>query len=411
MKPTVTERYDLLGPGALADPYPLYRRLRREAPVVWDPRLSAWLVSRYEDVTTALADPCLVPTIAGTGIEAERLPVSDQASLATVREHMSRWLTFLDPSGHRRRRRLVLRAMTPELVRDLRPRIVEIAEPLLDAVRQQGRMDAVRDFAQPLPILVIAELFGFPDRYRERLKLWSHNILAYFQVGNADPSATLAAMRETLAEMEACVRELVARRRDEPREDLLTRLLATEMNEDEVVATAVQFLFAGHETTRNLLGNGLFALLRAPDQLELLRREPTIMGPAIEEILRSESPLQLTGRVALAPTEVRGERVAEGEMLLLLLGSANRDPEVFPDPERFDVRREGRNHVAFGVGGYFCPGAALTRLEAEVAFEGVLRRLPGLALGSEPATWRANFAFRGLESLPVRFDAMPEGRG
>lgn len=405
----IATEYSLLGPEALVEPYPVYARLRSEAPVHWDPMLQAWLVARHQDVTAALNSLPLCPTIGGTGILAGSLPAEARAQLATVEEMLSRWLTFLPPDGHRRRRGFLAQVFTPALVETLRPRVTRLAEELLAAVLDEGRMDLVRDLAQPLPILVIAELLGFPARDRDRLKAWSWDILGYFQIGNAEPAATVAGMHRALTEMTEALRELIEERRREPHQDLVSHLVSAEreggrLEEDEIAATAVQLLFAGHETTRNLLGNGIFALLRHPGELARLRGDAALIRSAVEELLRYESPLQLTGRVATRALALGGQAIEEGQALLLLLGSANRDPARFADPDRLDVGREDNRHVAFGVGRYFCLGAALARLEAEVILEVLLRRLKSLGFAPEPATWRPNFAFRGLETLPVVFE-------
>jgi len=396
--------YHLLDPAVLADPYPLYHRLRAEDPVHWDPFLHAWVVTRYADVVTVFqrfsADRTPTPAqLTALGLEA----------LTPVAHVMVRQMLFLDPPAHSRVRGLASKAFTPRRIGLLRAHIQAIMDGLLDKARRAGagRLDVIADVAYPLPAIVTAELLGVPTADWVQLTAWSADfaeILGNFQHNPDRVPRVLRSVEEATAYFRAAIREQRAR----PREGLIGDLLAAEqqgdrLSEDEVVANLIVTMVGGQETTTNLIGNGLLSLLRHPDQLEKLRADLTLVPSAVEELLRYESPSQHTARVAPDDVELGGRLIRKRQAVIAVMGAANRDPERFPDPDRLDLAREDNRHVAFAWGGHFCFGAPLARLEGRIAFETMLRRLPDLRLEPGPLTWRANMGLRGLIALPVRF--------
>lgn len=393
----------------LQDPYPHYHRLRERAPVYLDRDSGELVLTRYRDVVAALKDPRLSSRrVADKGI-----PVPDVLLwlMRPVSGMLGRQMLFSDPPDHTRLRSLAARAFTPRVVQRMRERIETIAAELLDAVHDVPVVDVVRDYAVWLPLLVIAEMLGVPTRDRARFKVWSDD-LALFIGGSTRPlPVVLTRAARGVFHLQRYFRTLIrARRGSAPQDDLLGALLAVEeqgdvLTEEELLANAILLLAAGHETTTNLIGNGMYALLRHPDQLQLLRREPELIGSAVSELLRYDSPVQWTGRVALEELEIDGIRVPAGQTLALGLGAANRDPVQFPDPDRLDLRRADNTHLAFSHGIHYCLGAALARLEGEIALSALLARYPELRLVDTPPQWQENFTLRGMKSLrlAVRF--------
>ncbi len=394
--------FQLLDPEVLADPYPLYRRLRTEDPVHWDPYLHAWVVTRYADVVHVLhkfsADRTPTP---------EKLQAMGMEGLMPIARVMVMQMLFLDPPGHDRVRRLAASAFTPRRVERLRGHIQEITESLIDAVAASGEMEVMEQLANPLPAIVTAEMLGVPTSDHPKLKAWSEvfaEVLGNFQ-HNPDRAAKVV---QSLDEMTTYFRD-AARSQAESGGDGLVHALATaeidgdRLTEDEVIANTIVTMVGGQETTTNLIGNGLLSLLRNPDQMERLRNEPALITSAVEELLRYESPSQHTARLAPSDTELDGMLIRERQAVIAVMGAANRDPERFPDPDRLDLGREDNRHVAFGWAGHFCFGAPLARIEGQIAFSTLLRRLPELHLKPGPLTWRPNLGLRGLTALPVTF--------
>ena len=396
--------FDPFDPAVVADPYPAYRALR-EAPR--EGGFFGWLLTRYDDVSTVLRDP--TTSAVRPELPLEELPEAMRPAVAKLREHWRLMLLMMDPPGHTRLRRLVAQAFTPRVVEALRGRVESIAAELL-ARRDGDAYDVIGDLGYPLPMRVICELIGLPPEDADRFKMWSDDLGASLGGGPTAPdrverqvraAASLDAIREYLV-------RLIADRRGRPRGDLLSGLIAAEeegerLSSDELVATCVLLLGAGHETTTNLIGNGTLALLRHPDGLERLRRDPSLLPTAVEELLRYDSPVQAAARVATAPIELDGATIRPGEWVSLMIGAANRDPRQFSDPDRVDVGRREARHLSFGHGPHFCLGAALARLEAEVAFRKLVVESPPFELAQQELVWKPNAAFRGLESLQVRF--------
>ena len=408
-----SERYDLLEPANLENPYPLYHRMRAANPLYRDRRFLGHILTRYDDVAAILADPRVSARRPGADepIGHRLAPVG--AELRELRSFQAKWLLYADPPDHTRLRTLATVAFTPRRVEALRPRIQALVDVLLDGVRETGRMDVIGDLAQPLPTLVMAELMGLPSGDRHQLRAWSDGLAAGIVLSAVDASERFRKAHEGQRALVDYFRVLIAERRQRPREDLLSALLAAEaegsiLDEEELLATCVLLLFAGHETTTGLIGNGVMALLEQPGQLERLREEPALIGEAVEELLRYDSPIQATARRATVELELDGQRIRPGEFLTLIIGAANRDPARFDHPDVLDVARRDNRHLAFGYGPHFCLGAPLARLEGQIAMASLISELGVLELAG-PVQRRPHFFLRSLESLPVAFK--PAGRG
>jgi hypothetical protein len=402
----VADPYGLLRPERSQDPYPFYARLLREAPVHFSEPWSSWVVTRYADVNAALRDTRLSANRTGVFSQAQGMSEEVIQKLAPMGRNMASWLLFHDAPSHTRLRSLINKAFTPRMAELMRPRIRALVEELLDAVQAKGRMDAISELSSVLPIIVIGELLGLPREDRYRLKSWSSLLAAL--IGTGRPTlAEVEGGLTAILEMEAYLRPLLVQRRTQPGEDLLSALVRAEeqgnlLTEQEVLSTCTLLLFAGHETTMNLLGNGLLALLRHPEQWELLRGAPELLPDAVEELLRYDSPVQFTNRMVAVDFEFAGHGFRQGQRVMLLLAAANRDPSHFAEPDRLDVRRKELRHQSFGMGPHYCVGAALARLEAQETFAALMRRFPRMQV--EPGAslrWVDNLGFRGLQSLPV----------
>jgi cytochrome P450 len=394
--------YHLLDPEVLANPYPLYHRLRREDPVHWDPYLHAWVVTRYADVLTVFQR-----------FSAQRTPTPEQltalglASLAPLAQVMVRQMLFLDPPAHARVRALASQAFTPRRVERLRSHIEDITHSLLDAVRDKGQMEMIADLARPLPAIVTAELLGVPISDWRQLTAWSADFAQVLGNFQHNPERAPQVLR-SLGEMTAYFQAAVAQQRVHPREGLIGALLTAEvdgdrLSEEEVVANTIVTMVGGQETTTNLIGNGILTLLRHPEELERLREDLSLLPPAVEELLRYESPSQHTARLAPEDVVLGGRLIGKRQAVIAVMGAANRDPERFAEPDRLDLGRQDNRHVAFAWAAHFCFGAPLARIEGQVALEAVLRRMPGLRLAGGPLQWRENLGLRGLTALPVKF--------
>jgi cytochrome P450 len=402
--------YHLLDPEVLANPYPLYHRLRREDPVHWDPFLHAWVVTRYADVITVFQ--CFSAARTPTP---EQLAALGLTALTPIARLMVQQMLFLDPPAHSRIRALASKAFTPRRVEALRSHIQEITDSLLDAVQAQGRMDVIADLAYPLPAIVTAEMLGVPPGDRDQLKAWSEDfaeVLGNFQ-HNPDRAPRV---RRSVEEMTAYFRAALRQQRTHPREGLINALLSAEqdgdrLTEEEIIANVIITMVGGQETTTNLIGNGLLTLLRHPDQLARLRAEASLIPSAVEELLRYESPSQHTARLAPDDVVLGGKQIRKRQAVIAVMGAANRDPERFPDPDGLDLCRQDNRHVAFAWASHFCFGAALARLEGQITFATVLRRFPHLRLEPDPLVWRQNLGLRGLVALPVTFSSHPSAHG
>lgn len=394
----------LQDPVVRADPYPFYAQLRSEDPVHWDEDLGFWVLTRFEDISSVYLDPRF-SRAQGLLRGFERLPADERHIAQPVYQTLSRTTFYSDPPYHTRLRGIMNEGFTPRTMEQMRPRIQLIVDDLLAKVRQAGRMDAIRDFAYVLPILVIAGMLGLPAEDRRRLKDWSDDLFAVLGTV-AHSHEQMQRASKSLVEMSEYVTDLSETRRAEPGEDLLSTLVAEvgeRLSREELVANVSMLLSAGHETTSNLIGNGLLALLRHPDQLQKLRDDPALLASAVEEMLRYDNPVQIAYRSAAEDAQVGGKWIRKGQLVNMVLGAANRDPERYSEPDRFDIARDEGKHLGFGLGIHFCIGAALVRLEGQIAFSAILRRLPRLALATDVLEWQEQPIFRGVKSLPVIF--------
>jgi pimeloyl-[acyl-carrier protein] synthase len=391
--------FNPMDPAFVADPYPTYHRLRTEDPVHHSP-LGFWVLTRYDDVVAALRDPRLVK---------EPLAAFVAARFGAPVPAMGLSMLDRDPPDHTRLRGLVSKAFTPRVVEGLRPRIQQIVDGLLDRAAERGSMDLIEEFAYPIPVAVICEMLGVPVEDHERFKGWSLDVARGLDLIWLGPDSEVGrrsvAARKALGEY---FRGLIAQRRAAPRSDMLSDLIAAEeagdkLSEVELLATCILLLIAGHETTVNLIGNGTLALLRHRDQLERLRREPALIGSAVEELLRFDGPVQRTARIPSEDVVFGGRTIAKGEMVMPFIGAADRDPAQFPDPDRLDIGRADNRHIAFGWGIHFCLGAPLARIEGQIAINTLVRRLPKLELATSEPEYRQSLTLRGLKALPVAF--------
>lgn len=395
--------FQLLDPAVLANPYPLYERLRTEAPVHWDPYLHAWVVTRYADVITVLHH-----------FSANRTPTPEQfaamglAELGPLAQVMVKQMLFMDAPDHTRLRGLASTAFTPARVEALRSHIKEILNNLLEPLLQAGEMDVIADLAAPLPAIVTAEMMGLPTSDANQLKDWSADfaeVLGNFQHNPDRSSRTLKCVEE----MTSYFRNAVQQLRAQPREGLINALLTAEIDgdrltEEEIIANCIVTMVGGQETTTNLIGNGVLTLLRHPDQLERLRNNLSLVPSAVEELLRYESPSQHTARICREDTELGGQLIRKGQAVIAVMGAGNRDPERFPDPDKLDLGRTDNRHLAFGWASHFCFGAPLARIEGQLVFEALVRRTTNMAITTSPIVWRDNLGLRGLTALQVTFD-------
>ncbi len=395
---------DLLTPAYLRDPYAYYRELRERSPVYYSERMSAWVLSRYVDVHAGLKDPRL---ISGLRVDSyvDLLPPDVQTTMTPLTRHMAKWIGNLDPPDHNRLRALVNKAFTPRMVANQRGLIEAVVKELLDVVVANGEMDFIEAFAYPLPAIVIAEMLGVPPEDRDLFMGWSQDLMAFTGTGRPDVDVSMAA-RDAADVLQDYFKDLLEQRRAEPCEDLISALAQVEeagdkLNEQELLSMCGFRIVAGHETTMSLLGNGMLALLRHPDQLEKLRQHPDLIETAVEEMLRYDSPIQHQTRGAGEAFEWHGQTIDKNERVILLLGAANRDPDQFPNPDTFDLARVPNRHVAFGFGIHYCLGAPLARLEGQIAFNELLRRCVDMQLTSEDIEYRLHTSNRNPVSLPV----------
>ncbi len=396
--PTLHQIFDVPLEVLAADPYALYRKLRSEAPLYHDEASGSWVVTGYAEISAMLRDPRFV---------AER-PLFPEPELAALQPILERWMALQDPPEHTRLRQCFNRFFTPRRIADLGPKIAELAARLLDKAEARGSIELIQDLAFPLPVSVIAMILGVPEERQADLKRWSAALAYLSEPPGVASYEHLLETRAAAVEFADYLKELVAEKRRAPGDDLLSVLSSGErpgerLKEEDLIANAILLLFAGHETAVNLIGNGVYTLLRHPEQLSALRATPTLIKSAVEECLRFESPIQTTTREVAEELTWGEHRMGRGEVVLLVLGAANRDPRQFPDPDRFDIARTENRHLAFGGGAHFCIGAALSRLEAHLAVPELLRRMPRLRLVEDAPDWHLWESWRSLTRLPLAF--------
>jgi cytochrome P450 len=391
----------------LADPFPLYQRLRDEDPAHWSPRLKAWVVTRYEDVKRILLDATmssdrLRPFFAS-------LPPAEAQRVADLARYLTLWMVFRDPPEHTRLRRLAAKVFNVRTIQALRPNVESLARWLIDSIGERREFDFIADFAGPLPAMVIMDMLGAPREELVRLKRLSDEMALF--IGSArDASEKYDRAAAATREMAGIFRELVTARRAAPQRDLLTELVALDdagdqLSEDELVAMCILLLFAGHETTTHHLANGLRALLAFPEQLETLRGDAALAAAAVEELLRYDGPIGAQVRIVLEPHELHGKTLRAGERVFIFMNAANRDPRAYDEPDRVDLARDGVPHLTFGFGAHLCLGFPLARLEGQVALPAVLARWRRIEIAASRLDWMDSMVLRGMKALPLRVRA------
>jgi len=395
---------DMLGGERLADPYPYFADVLEREPVRWNEKHRAWFIHKHADVLWALRNPAFSSDRVRP-VEA-RLSVEQREVRKPTYDVLRHWMVFLDPPEHTRLRKLVMPAFSPKSVARMRERVQQVVEQTLVELGDRTSFDFIADFAYPVPAIIIAELIGVPAEDRDRFKKWSDDILTLVFGAQGEANRRDVAQRG-LQELTDYLRELIAEIRKHPGDDsVIANLLQAHdadppLTDEEIVSTCALLVFGGHETTTNLIANGTRQLLLHPDQWELLKARPELMGRAVEELLRFDGPSRLEARLLVEDVELRGQTLRAGDNVFLVQSAANRDPEVFEDPHRLDITRERNNHVGFGFGVHHCLGNFLARLEAEIAFSAVLRALPDLALAGEE-TWHTTMMSRGMKTMPVK---------
>ena len=401
--------FDLGNPATNANPFPEFARLRVEDPVHWSPTMKAWIVTRYADVKQVALN--------NRQISADRLtpffrtnPEYQKGSIESLVRYLNHWMVFRDPPDHTRLRRLFNKAFTPTSVENLRPNIEDIVGHLIDSMQAKAKrgetVDYIADFAYPLPASVIMDLLGVPRADLERVKVWSDDIALF--IGTAQVAGNKYLRAESGAKaMSDYFRVLVEDRTARPRDDMVSQLVLARddrdaLSTDEIIGTAILLLFAGHETTTNLIGNGFLYSMKHRGEWERLIANPSLAATAVEEFLRYDGPSGAFARVAAADLEMGGKTIREGQRLFAFMNSANRDPEAFDDAERFDIGRVQNPHLTFGHGIHFCLGAPLARLEAQIAATRLAERLPHIRLSGGDPEWHDSLILRGVKRLPVQ---------
>ena len=385
------------------DPYPRYEQLRSEDPVHWNEGAQTWILTRYQDVIDALRDPRL----SSTGISALFQETRSAEGVSELEQTFLDMMLFSDPPDHTRLRSLANKAFTPGVLEQMRSQIQDAADGLLDDIQKHGSMEVISELAYPLPAMVITEILGVAGGDRETFKKMSNDI-ATFAGYIREAEENVGPVIQSMAKLKEFLRETAAQKRTDPNDDLFSALVTAEdqgdtFSEDELYSMCAMLIFAGHETTTNLIGNGILALLQNPLELERLRHDPTLIESAVEEIIRYTGPVQAVSRIALESLQIDDKQIAKGERLSLNIGSANRDPAQFNNPNQFDIQRNEGRHLGFGFSIHFCLGAALARMEAQAVIGSVVRRMPELRLEEPGLEWRSHPVLRGLTTLPVTF--------
>ena len=394
-------KIDFLNEEFIRNPFPIYNEIRKKDPVfrfLMPNGQYAWIITRYRDANEILSDPRFI-----TNFEQ---PQTDELSTQSHKEILSRNLLNVNPSDHRRLRRLVQKAFTPRMVENLRSRVEEISNELLDKVQNKGNMRLIEDFAFPLPIIVICEMLGVPIEDQDKFREWSNILME----GVNNPKFTQQS-EEVIIAFVNYLHDLIALKRSDLQEDLISYLISVEdegdvLTQHELYALVFVLIIAGHETTVNLIGNGVLALLEHPEQKGKLKKQPGLIHSAIEEILRYDGPVEVSNiRWATENVEFKGKHIQKGEMVFISFSSANRDPQQFTNPDKFDITREANNHIAFGKGVHYCVGAPLARLEGEIAIGTLMRRMPNLRLNTDlnSLEWRSGMIIRGIKEIPLLF--------
>jgi len=394
----------LFGPDMIADPYPVYSRMRESDPVHWDDALGGWFLMRYDDVAQGFRSPLL--SAARTGAMYQ---MAGRKELEPFFTFLSKRMLYNDPPRHTKLRSLVSKAFTPHAIEARGVHIQEVVDRLLDRIIGQGSLDLVHDFAFPLPAIVITEMLGVPSEDRDQLKNWSDAFVVFFTKPLTNVTAQeYGVALEAVKDMSVYFGRFVAERRVRPQDDLLSALVhaqeaGEQLTDEEIFANANLLLVAGHETTTGLICNGILALLRHPEQMQRLQQDPSLIPQAVEEFLRFDGPVHFTHRLATADHTIGGKTIQKGQWVHLVMASANRDAAQFTDPDVLNIARNPNHHVEFGAGYHFCLGAPLARLEARIAFATLLRRLPRMKLAEPVIDYRASFNARCPKTLRLTF--------
>lgn len=388
-------KFDPRSPTFQANPYPFYDILRQEAPIFYSPEWNQWFLTRYEDCERLQRDNRL-----GHGTYQQAL---ESSPLWQMLRH---WFLLKNPPDHTRLRSLVHKTFTPHRVAKMRETVQTVADRLLDQVQPTGKMDLIADFAKPLPVIVIAEMLGLPTEDHKLFHQWSNDLARSLDL--TDDVEVYMQASKTTVRLTRYLKKMADQRRANPQNDLLSALVAVEeageqLSEDELYATCALLLVAGYENTTNFIGNGTLALLQHPAELERLKQNPQLMPSALEELLRYDSAAQMTVRIALEEIRYKGYTFHAGQEVNFVIAAANRDPERFDNPNTLDLTRSHNRHLSFGHGIHYCLGAPLARLEGEIAFATLLRRMPNLSLATDKPTYLDNYLLRGLATLPVTF--------
>ena len=397
-------------PGFLADPFPLYRRMQEEDPAHWSPRLKAWVLTRYEDVKRV----CLDSRMSSDRLRPffATLPSAEAARVAELMRYLTLWMVFRDPPLHTRLRRLASKVFNVRSMHALRSTVESITGWLLEQIGEREAFDFIEEFAGPLPALVIMDMLGVPRAELPRLKHLSDEMALFIGSARDAPEKYTRAEAAT-HEMAGLFRNLIAARRAAPRQDLLTELVSLEdegdrLSEDELVATCILLLFAGHETTTHHIANGLAALLRFPSEMALLKNDSSLAPAAVEELLRYDGPIGAQVRIVQDEQALHGKRLRPGERVFLMMNAANRDPRAYAEPDRLDLARNGVPHLTFGFGAHICLGFPLARLEGEIALPALLARWSRIELAPGRLEWLDSMVLRGMQAMPVRVKAAPD---
>lgn len=405
-------KYDLMSPSFFANPYPVFHRMRAEDPVYWHPDMRIWVLTRYADIQMTARDPRFSAERIGqlaTGISEAMKP-----KFEVVARFLSHWIVSMDPPRHTAIRALVAKAFSPQVIEGMRPVVQGLVDEMIDTVAPSGQMDIIRDLSFPMPANVIGRMLGVPSSDIDMFKQWTSDIFFLLGAGMGTDEAIEAGHRG-VTHLNAYFKDRIAERRRSPTDDLLSRLVQAEeqgafLTEEELVSTCALLLVGGHETTTHFIGNAVLALLQHPEEMQKLRERPELMEGAVEELLRHDGSAFMVGRRALEDVELGGMTIKANDFTIGFTQAGNRDPAVFEDPDRLDLTRKGVRSLTFGYGIHFCIGAALARLEASIALDAILRRLPGLRLATETLDWLPSIAVRGLTSLPVAFQVRGAAR-
>ncbi|MGA7421403.1 MAG: cytochrome P450 [Candidatus Sulfotelmatobacter sp.] len=390
----------------LQDPYPAYARLHEEGPLHYldvDGKWALWSIVSHAECSSAAKDPRLSAKRSQQMILS--LPLSSQSEFSELARMLGLWLIFMDPPEHTRLRKLLNKGFSPAAIEGLRPQVEAIVDEMLKPLRHGAEVDLMHEFANPMPVRIILEMLGIPQELRDTFVNWSRAIAVF----RGSPDRTVEQTRDAqdaLIALTDFFRKTVAERRRNKGNDLISLLIDIEeegevLTEEELYAQCIALLFAGHETTRNLIGNGMYTLLRHPQETAELRENPEMIRTAVEEILRYESPVQFTARVLKEEVEICGQHIPKKWSVLCMLGAANRDPKRFKDPDRLDLKRLNNQHLAFSAGPHACIGGQLARLEGQIALLNLVQRFPEMKLAGPRPEWAPTFGFRGLKSLPV----------